>query len=196
MLAQYQQGGRGRFRWWGKPEKTHRKLVWNRKNRVDITKHKCRDIGLPDGMGVPYRQAAQGDGSTRTTLSGHCHSGLDILAECGECPSPAYFRNARNSIKSSGYFRLYVTSCWKFRRLLKSLKNPEILINIMSVDMSNYLKKLFVIFLIDTENFNAKSWVVLKILPVIDGSKHCVTSQYHPEHCGLYPKAGKYTGWQ
>ena len=37
-------------------------------NRVDITKHKCRDIGLPDGMGVPNRQAAQGDGSTGTTL--------------------------------------------------------------------------------------------------------------------------------
>ena len=47
-------------------------------NRVDITKHKCRDIGLPDGMGVPIRQAAQGDGSTGTTLSGHCA----ILVQC------------------------------------------------------------------------------------------------------------------
>ena len=28
-------------------------------NRVDITKHKCRDIGLTDGMGVPNRQANQ-----------------------------------------------------------------------------------------------------------------------------------------
>ena len=41
-------------------------------NCVDITKHKCRDIGLPDGMGVPNTQAAKGDGSTGTTLSGHC----------------------------------------------------------------------------------------------------------------------------
>ena len=33
MLAQYQQGGHGLFRWWGKPEsleKNHRKLVRNR----------------------------------------------------------------------------------------------------------------------------------------------------------------------
>ena len=53
---------RGLFGWWGKPEcldKTHRKLVQNRKNRVDITKHKCRDIGLPDGMVVANIQAAQ-----------------------------------------------------------------------------------------------------------------------------------------
>ena len=47
---------------WRAPEKNHRKLVRNRQNRVDITKHKCRDKGLPDGMGVPNRQAAQGDG--------------------------------------------------------------------------------------------------------------------------------------
>ena len=40
-------------------------------NHVDIIKHKCRDIGLPDGLGVPNRQAAQGNGSTGTTLSGH-----------------------------------------------------------------------------------------------------------------------------
>ena len=30
----------------------------------------------------------------------------------------------------------------------------------------------------------------------IDESKHYVTNQYHPEHYGLYPKAGKYCGWQ
>ena len=72
-------------------EKNHRKLVRNRQNRVDITKHKCRDIGLPDGIGEANRQAAQGDGSTGTTLSGHCYqSGPD-------CPSPAYFRNAWNA---------------------------------------------------------------------------------------------------
>ena len=29
----------------------------------------------------------------------------------------------------------------------------------------------------------------------IDESKHYVTNQYHPEHYGLYPKAGKYCGW-
>ena len=30
----------------------------------------------------------------------------------------------------------------------------------------------------------------------IDGSKHHVTNHYHPEHYGLYPIAGKYSGWQ
>ena len=51
-------------------------------------------------------------------------------------------------VKSSRYFRLYVTSrCMKSfagilgennaRRLLKSLKNPEILINSMSANMSD-----------------------------------------------------------
>ena len=57
-----QQGGCGLFGWWGKPEcpeENHCKLVRNWQNRVDLTKHKCRDIGLPDGMGVLNRQAAQ-----------------------------------------------------------------------------------------------------------------------------------------
>ena len=70
----YQQGGHGLSRWCGKPErpeKNHRKLVQKRQNGVDITKHKCRDIGLPDRMGVPNRQGAQGDGSMGTTLLGH-----------------------------------------------------------------------------------------------------------------------------
>ena len=52
----------GLFWGWGKPECTkenHHKLVRNRQNRVDITKHKCRDMSLPDGMGVPNIQAAQ-----------------------------------------------------------------------------------------------------------------------------------------
>ena len=40
------------------PQK-HSKLVWNRQNRDEMTKHKRRDIGLPVGMGVPNRQAAQ-----------------------------------------------------------------------------------------------------------------------------------------
>ena len=30
----------------------------------------------------------------------------------------------------------------------------------------------------------------------IDEYKHYVTNQSHPEHYGLYPKAGKYSGWQ
>ena len=50
------------FGWWGKlgcPEENGRKHVPNRHNHVDITKHKCRDIGLPDWMGVPNRQASQ-----------------------------------------------------------------------------------------------------------------------------------------
>ena len=85
MLALYQQVCCGLL------EKNHGKLVRNRQNREDITKQKCRDIGLPVGMGVPYRQAAQGDGSTGTTLSDHCcQSGPG-------CTSPAYFRNARNA---------------------------------------------------------------------------------------------------
>ena len=29
-----------------------------------------------------------------------------------------------------------------------------------------------------------------------DESKHYVTNQYHPEHYGLYPIDGKYSGWQ
>ena len=73
MLEQYQQGGHGLFRWWGKPEKPGEKppqACTEQANRVDITKHKRRDIGLP-GMEVPNRQAAHGDGSTGTTLSGH-----------------------------------------------------------------------------------------------------------------------------
>ena len=41
-------------------------------NCVDITKHKCRDIGLPAGVRVPNRQVAQGEGSTGTSLSGQC----------------------------------------------------------------------------------------------------------------------------
>ena len=30
----------------------------------------------------------------------------------------------------------------------------------------------------------------------IDESKHFVTNQYHPEHYGIYPMAGKYSGRQ
>ena len=83
MLAQYQQGSRGLFGWWGKPlrepgEKPPQACT-EQANRVDITKHKCRDIGLPDGMGVPNRQADQGDGSTGTTLSGHCTTASETL---------------------------------------------------------------------------------------------------------------------
>ena len=76
MLTQCQQGGRGLFGWWGKrgcPYKNHRKLVRNRHNRVDMTKHKCRDIGVPDVMGVPNRQAVQrGMGQRELTFQVHC----------------------------------------------------------------------------------------------------------------------------
>ena len=60
MLTQYQEGGRGLFRWWGKSESLEKtpQACTEQANRVDITKHKCRDIGLPDGMGVPNRQVA------------------------------------------------------------------------------------------------------------------------------------------
>ena len=30
----------------------------------------------------------------------------------------------------------------------------------------------------------------------IDESKRYITNQYHSEHYGLYPIAGKYFGWQ
>ena len=40
------------------PEKNHCKLVQNMQKSVDITKHRCRDIGLPDVMRVTKRQAA------------------------------------------------------------------------------------------------------------------------------------------
>ena len=82
MLEQYQQGGRGPLGGGENrqaPEKNHHKLVQNRLNHVDITKHKCRDIGLPDGMGVPNRQAPQEDGSTGTTLSDHCATASQAL---------------------------------------------------------------------------------------------------------------------
>ena len=63
MLAQYQQGCRGLFGWWGKPGGVHGEKppqsCTEQANHVDIAKHKCRDIGLPDGMGIPNRQAAQ-----------------------------------------------------------------------------------------------------------------------------------------
>ena len=36
----------------------------------------------------------------------------------------------------------------------------------------------------------------LGMLFTIDESKHYITNQYHPEHYGLYPIAGKYSGWQ
>ena len=36
-------------------------------NHVEITKHKCRDIGLPDAMGVPNRKAAP----ARLHFTGH-----------------------------------------------------------------------------------------------------------------------------
>ena len=39
------------------------KLLWNIQNRKDMSKYKCRDIGLPDWMGVQNRQAAPGDGA-------------------------------------------------------------------------------------------------------------------------------------
>ena len=48
------------------------------------------------------------------------------------------------------------------RRLLKSVQNPEILINNISVNIlylinyKHFLHQKKVIFLIDTENFNAK----------------------------------------
>ena len=65
-------------------------------NRVDITKHKCRNIGLPDGMGVPNRQAAQGDGSTGTTLSGHCAIASQTLILWRHAPVPPISETPRN----------------------------------------------------------------------------------------------------
>ena len=70
------------------PEKNHRNLVRDRQNRVDIAEHTCRDIGLPNGMGVPNRQAAQGDGSTRTTLSGNCATVSQALIFWRHAPAP------------------------------------------------------------------------------------------------------------
>ena len=57
-------------------------------NRVDITKHKCRDKGLLDGMGVPNRQAAQGDRSMGTTLSVHCAIASQTLIFWRHAPAP------------------------------------------------------------------------------------------------------------
>ena len=44
--------------------------------------------------------------------------------------------------------------------------------------------KWFLILIVD---FREKDFVMFPI----DESKHYVTNQYHPEHYGLYPKAGK-----
>ena len=74
MLAQYQQGRHVLFEWWGKPhysEENHHKLVWYRQNGVDITRQRCKAIGLPVGMGIPNRQAAQWRGPTRTNQRVH-----------------------------------------------------------------------------------------------------------------------------
>ena len=56
--------------------------------RADITKHKCRDIGLPDGMGAPNRQAAKGDPSTGTTVLGHCAIASQTLIFLRHAPAP------------------------------------------------------------------------------------------------------------
>ena len=50
----------------------HRKLLWNGQNCVDITKQKCKAIGLPVGIGIPNRQAVRGRGPTKTTQRVHC----------------------------------------------------------------------------------------------------------------------------
>ena len=61
MLTQYHQGGCGCLgggESWSvrrKPKQAYTEQVYN----VDITKNKYRDISLPDGMGVPNRQAVQ-----------------------------------------------------------------------------------------------------------------------------------------
>ena len=96
-------------------------------------------------------------------------------------------------VKSSRYLRLCVTSSWRAllrysvknaRRLWKSVQTPKVLINNMSVNMSDYFINTFfikrkIIFLIDTENFNATFWVVLKILQVINSPKYVgITENY------------------
>ena len=83
-------------------------------NRVDITKHKYRDISLPDGMGVPNRQAAQGYGSMGTTLSVHCtiasqtlifwqHAPAPHISEAPGIHLPCLFRRARNHHQGTNY---------------------------------------------------------------------------------------------
>ena len=77
-------GGGENQRAWKKPPQA----CTEQANRVDITKHKCRDIGLPDGMGVLNRQATEGDGSTGTTLSGHCTIASQTLIFWRHAPAP------------------------------------------------------------------------------------------------------------
>ena len=96
-------------------------------------------------------------------------------------------------VKSSGYFRLYVTSHWRAPlrysvkimtcRLLISVQNHEDLIN----NTHKYARLFFkhflywkkIIFQIDAENFNAKFWVVLKMLQVINSPKYVgITENY------------------
>ena len=54
---------------------------------------------------------------------------------------------------------------------------------------------LFVIF-INNLSDNIGSSVRGRLCSVKNESKHYVTNQYHPKHYHLYPKAGKYSGWQ
>ena len=82
MLAQYQQCGCDPFEWHGKPEcpeKNDCKLVRNRQNFVDVTKHRVGDIGLPDLMGVPKNKLPKGGGSTGTTFWGTVKTGSLFL---------------------------------------------------------------------------------------------------------------------
>ena len=95
MLTKYQQGSLHLFGCWGKlkcPKKNHHKLV---RSNVDMTKHNGRDIGLPDAIGVPNRQAAQRRWVQRILY--HCQSVSDVdglparLFQRGqEYPSPTF----------------------------------------------------------------------------------------------------------
>ena len=84
------------------PEKNHCKLVRYRQNRVDITKHKCRDIGLH------RRQCVVLDGSPKQTSRprmGPPPPPPPLFQKGQECIPAPLFRSARNTSQPRLYHK-------------------------------------------------------------------------------------------
>ena len=91
-------------------------------NHEDLTKHKCRNIGLTDWMGVPCRQAGQ-KGVHRNCLLDtlyHCQSVFGIFTKfpqphffqkCKEYLSPAFSEGPDTTILQSMQRKLSLNLC-------------------------------------------------------------------------------------
>ena len=84
---------------------------------------------------------------------------------------------------------------------------PMLMLYLLTFFKLNFYKKLVQEHYWSVKQFGSRSGPGLNVQTVfkgyqqttkvtIDESKHYVTNQHHPEHYGLYPKAGKYSGWQ